>query len=129
MKVSGLCVLFLALGTDFLLLNFSSGISTGSFIIPEMVFAQHAGGDAMPLTTASRRLKENGHNSRSEKKHRQIGDVNLDDYHPMIQYQIQRLPSNLDLSNTGLLSCHLFQDLRGLLPLLKLEDLHSLLTI
>ncbi|KAF5461924.1 hypothetical protein F2P56_017983 [Juglans regia] len=73
MKVSGLCVLFLVLGTDFLFLNFSS----------EMVFAQHAGGDAMPMTTASRRLKENGHNSRSEKKHLRIGYVNLDDYHPI----------------------------------------------
>ncbi|XP_041025324.1 uncharacterized protein LOC121265702 [Juglans microcarpa x Juglans regia] len=84
MKVSGLCVLFLVLGTDFLFLNFSSGIRTGSFIFPEMVFAQLAGGDAMPMTTASRRLKDNDHNSRSEKKHRQIGrDVNLDDYHPI----------------------------------------------
>ncbi|KAG6644339.1 uncharacterized protein LOC122318264 isoform X2 [Carya illinoinensis] len=73
MKVSGLCVLFLVLGTAFLFLNFSS----------EMVFAQHVGGDAMPMTTASRRLKENGHNSRSEKKRGQIGDVNLGDYHPI----------------------------------------------
>ncbi|KAG6631344.1 hypothetical protein CIPAW_13G085100, partial [Carya illinoinensis] len=45
--------------------------------------AQHVGGDAMPMTSTSRRLKENGHNSRSEKKHCQIGDVNLDDYHPI----------------------------------------------
>ncbi|KAG2693831.1 hypothetical protein I3760_08G114000 [Carya illinoinensis] len=45
--------------------------------------AQHVGGDAMPMTTVSRRLKENDHNSRSEKKHCQIGDVNLDDYHPI----------------------------------------------
>ncbi|KAF5475275.1 hypothetical protein F2P56_007098 [Juglans regia] len=83
MKVSGLCVLFLVLGTDFLFLNFSSGIRTGSFIFPEMVFSQHAGGDAMPMTAASRLKDNNGHNSRSEKKHRQIGDVNMDDYHPI----------------------------------------------
>ncbi|KAG2727789.1 hypothetical protein I3760_01G174700 [Carya illinoinensis] len=45
--------------------------------------AQHVGDDVMPMTTASSRLKENGHNSHFEKKHRQIGDVNLDDYHPI----------------------------------------------
>ncbi|XP_041016649.1 uncharacterized protein LOC121259208 [Juglans microcarpa x Juglans regia] len=79
MKASGSRVLFLVVGTVFLFINFSCSI-TGSFI-PDKAFAHH-GGDGMIMTATSRRLKENGYNSHSNRK-RHAGNVNLDDYHPI----------------------------------------------
>ncbi|XP_059461123.1 uncharacterized protein LOC132190218 isoform X2 [Corylus avellana] len=78
MKLSGLWVLFLVVGTAFLFLNFPCTV-TASFV-PETAVGHH--GDGMAMTITSRRLKENGKNPVSDKKS-DVGKVILEDYRPI----------------------------------------------
>ncbi|KAJ4701637.1 Sulfhydryl oxidase [Melia azedarach] len=81
MKVSGFWVLLFVIGTAIMLLSFSRDKTSSS--MPDAIFAQHSGGMAvMAVTTASRKLKENGYNSNNKEKHN-VGKVNLEDYHPI----------------------------------------------
>ncbi|KAL5844718.1 hypothetical protein ACOSQ3_010779 [Xanthoceras sorbifolium] len=77
MKFSGFWILFLMLGTALMFFSFSKNNTSSS--IPDMVF-KHSG--ALTIVATSRKLKENGYNQGTIKK-RNVGKVNLEDYHPI----------------------------------------------
>ncbi|KAL4604209.1 hypothetical protein ACB092_10G176600 [Castanea dentata] len=74
MKVSGFWVLLLlfVFGTTFLFLNVSGRRIVS--LVPD--------DDGTRVAATSRRLKESGYNFGTDKKS-QVGNVNLDDYHPI----------------------------------------------
>ncbi|KAA8528475.1 hypothetical protein F0562_035830 [Nyssa sinensis] len=77
MKTFGFWVFLSVVGTTLVFLAFSAEGSTSS--LPDMAFTRH--GNGMTMTGTSRKLKENGYTSSSDKA--DAGNVNLEDYHPI----------------------------------------------
>uniref|UniRef100_A0A5B6YVJ8 Uncharacterized protein n=1 Tax=Davidia involucrata TaxID=16924 RepID=A0A5B6YVJ8_DAVIN len=71
MKAFGFWVLLSVVGTALLFLSFS--------FVPDMTFTRH--GNGMTMTATSRKLKEDGYTSSSDKS--DAGNVNLEDYNPI----------------------------------------------
>ncbi|KAL9348931.1 hypothetical protein Peur_060297 [Populus x canadensis] len=78
MKVSGLWILYLMVGTALMFLNCSPG--TTCLAITDMVFTDSRG--SMTMATTSRKLKENGYDLNDDVK-TNAHNVNLEDYHPI----------------------------------------------